>query len=264
MPDKKFEDDKKFVHEYVGSYVRKALEQNKKYATERQKPEQASGYVFLEELSKVGYSPQKIQDELLNILLAGRDTTASLLSHLWYVLARRPDVFDKLREEVLTLGNREPTFEQVKEMKYLQYCLNEALRLYPIVPMNGRTALRDTTLPRGGGADGKSPIFIPAGTVVNYQVYIMHRREDFYGKDSCEFKPERWASLRPSWQYLPFNGGPRICIGQQFALTEASYTTIRLLQNITSIESRDPSKYREFLTVTMAVGGGVQVGVTRV
>ena len=68
----------------------------------------------------------------MNILVAGRDTTASLLSHLWYILARRPDVFEKLRTEVLQLDGREPTFEETKEMKYLQYCLVEVLRLHPM------------------------------------------------------------------------------------------------------------------------------------
>lgn len=111
------------------------------------------------------------------------------------------------------------------------------LRLHPIVPGNARCAVRDTTLPIGGGPDGKSPIFIKAGQIVAYHVYVMQRRKDLYGEDALEFKPERWQYLRPryvhfrsfwliltqtnSWQYLPFNGGPRICIGQQFALTEA-------------------------------------------
>lgn len=263
LPDKEFTDGTKYVHEYVGNYVRKTIEQNKKYAALGEEAEPESKYVFLEHLAKTGYSEKKIQDELLNILLAGRDTTAGLLAHLWYIIARRPDVFEKLKAEVLSLGNKMPTFEQIKEMKYLQYCLNEALRLHPVVPLNGRTAVKDTTLPLGGGPDGKSPIFIPKGTQVNYQVWVMHRREEYYGKDADEFKPERWESLRPSWQFLPFNGGPRICIGQQFALTEASYTTIRLLQAFASIEPRDSRDYKELLTVTMAVRGGVQVGVTR-
>jgi len=69
--------------------------------------------------------------------------------------------------------------------------------LYPVVPGNGRTALVDTTLPVGGGPDGKSPIFIKAGQQVNYQVYVMHRRKDLFGEDASEFKPERWEKLRP-------------------------------------------------------------------
>ena len=138
-------------------------------------------------------------------------------------------MFNKLGAEVLRLDSRDPSFEEIKEMKYLQYCLNESLRLYPMhvpfplhpkvilidstylgvnpsssvistkcssVPINGRVAVKDTVLPLGGGPDGKSLIFIKAGTQVNYQVYSMHRRKDLYGKDADEFKPERWESMR--------------------------------------------------------------------
>ncbi|KAE8454401.1 hypothetical protein EG329_000023 [Mollisiaceae sp. DMI_Dod_QoI] len=221
LPNKRYTESINFVHEYVGDYVQKAVELSKANFNAEKKAEEGQKYVFLEELARTGVDKKKIQDELLNILLAGRDTTASLLSYTFYILARRPDVFEKLRAEVMTLGSGRPTFEQIKSLKYLQYTLNEVLRLRPIVPANGRCAVRDTTLPVGGGPDGKSPIFVKAGQQANYQVYVMHRRKDLYGEDAMEFKPERWEQFRPGWQYLPFNGGPRICIGQQFALTEA-------------------------------------------
>ena len=96
---------------------------------------------------------------------------------------------------------------------------------------------------------------------VSYSVYAMHRRKDFYGPDADEFKPERWETLRVGWGYLPFNGGPRICVGQQFALTEAGYTTVRLMQVFDSIEARDPRPWAEGLSITMAVGNGVQVAM---
>ena len=85
-----------------------------------------------------------------------------------------------------------------------------------------RMSVVDTVLPLGGGPDGKSPLFIPAKTNVQYSVYTMHRRKDLYGEDADEFKPERWETLRPGWEYLPFNGGPRICIGRKCS----RYTTI--------------------------------------
>ena len=90
-----------------------------------------------------------------------------------------------------------------------------ALRIHPVVPGNARMALRDTVIPLGGGPDGKSPVLIPKGETLAWSVYSMHRRKDFYGEDAEEFRPERWETLRPGWEYLPFNGGPRICIGRE-------------------------------------------------
>lgn len=74
-----------------------------------------------------------------------------------------------------------------------------ALRLYPVVTGNTRCAEVDTILPLGGGDDGKSPLFIPKGQAVQWSLYTMHRRKEFYGEDAEEFKPERWEKLRPGW-----------------------------------------------------------------
>ena len=132
FPDTKWAPSVKYVLEYVQEYVQQAVAKQELYASGK---EEANGdvtekYVFLNELAKTGYGEKKIQDELLNILLAGRDTTASLLSYVWYVFARRPDVFEKVRAEVLRVGMDAPTYEQIKEMKYLQYVMNESQ--YPL------------------------------------------------------------------------------------------------------------------------------------
>jgi cytochrome P450 len=103
-------------------------------------------------------------------------------------------------------------------------------------------------------------VFVPKGTNIRYSVYAMHRREDLF-ENAAEFRPERWETLHPTWEYLPFNGGPRICLGQQFSLTEASYTIIRLLQEFSKIESRDPGQWEEGLGMTCASFNGVKVGL---
>ena len=191
--------------------------------SEPEEPQPTSRYVFLHELVSQTSDPIKIRSELLNILLAGRDTTASFLSNIWFELSNRPDVWSRLQREIAAAlpDGDFPTFEKLKDMKYLRAVLNESLRLYPVVPENGRQAEVDTVLPVGGGEDGTSPVFVQKGQVVHWSLYTMHRRKDLYGEDAESFIPERWLDqdeekkgLRVGWEYLPFNGGPRICIGR--------------------------------------------------
>lgn len=90
----------------------------------------------------------------------------------------------------------------------------------------------------------------------------MHRRRDIYGEDADQFRPERWeGNLRAGWGYLPFNGGARICVGQQFALTEASYTMVRLVQKFGDIESRDSEPWKEQFGLTTASLNGTKVAL---
>lgn len=233
--------DNKIVNDFVRHYVDLALQKtpSEKQAEEGHPKEK---YVFLEALAQQTRDPVELRAQLLNILLAGRDTTSSLLSWTFHQLLRNPAVFTKLRTTIIsTFGTySSPTdisFSTLKSCQYLQYTLNEVLRLWTIVPGNGRQATRATTLPRGGGPNGDKPIFIPAKQQVDYSIHVMHRRHDIWGEDALEFKPERFYGKRPGWEFLPFNGGPRICIGQQFALTEASYVLVRLLQRFDRIEA---------------------------
>lgn len=228
-----FRKDTTFIHDFVDRYIERRLKLKTSENVEKLGEDR---YVFLNELTKETQDPLRIRAELLNVLLAGRDTTASLLSNAWFVLAKRPDIWANLRAEVDQLGSELPTFEMMKEMKYLRAFLKEcktrpifdiplikenfknsprltsfygsspALRLHPVVPANSRMAIADTVLPKGGGPDGESPLFIPKKTVVQYHVYVMHRRKDLYGDDAEEFRPERWETIRPGWEYLPFNG----------------------------------------------------------
>lgn len=81
--------------------------------------------------------------------------------------------------------------------------------------MNSRVANCDTVIPCGGGSDGKSPVLVPRGTPVVYNIYGLHRREDVYGSDIETFRPDRWETLRLGWEFLPFSGGPRVCLGRK-------------------------------------------------
>jgi cytochrome P450 len=141
--------------------------------------------------------------------------------------------------------------------------MHETLRLYPSVPFNVRLALKDTTLPRGGGPSGQDPIGILKDTPIGYSTILMQRRPDLT-PDSLFFSPERWETWQPRpWQYIPFNGGPRICIGQQFALTEMGYTLVRLMQKFerveTDMQSRDGGSPCLKAEIVLQPGEGVYV-----
>ncbi|KAI1765335.1 cytochrome P450 52A11 [Hypoxylon sp. FL1150] len=240
VPLKSFRDGLKVVNEFCNIYIDRALRLSPEELATKTKSDQ--GYTFLHELASFTRDRKVLRDQLVAVLLAGRDTTASTLSWTFYELGRNPEVVRKLRREILdTVGaDRTPTYADLKGMKYLQNVVNETLRLYPAVPFNVRTALRDTTLPRGGGPDGSLPLPVLKGTPVGYSALAMQRREDLYpaGARPALFDPDRWAHWQPRpWQYIPFNGGPRICIGQQFALTEMTYVLTRVFQRYERVES---------------------------
>lgn len=250
-----FYHDCKKVHEFADHYVSLALQNA---PLEKFSKSGKQKYVFLHELTRETQDPIELRAQLLHLLLAGRDTTAGLLGWTFYLLARHPKVFDRLRREVVdAFGSyqnpKEISFETLKNCSYLQHVLSEALRLFPSVPGNCRIATCDTTLPRGGGPDGLSPLFIKEGDRVYYVVYIMHRRKDIWGEDANEFRPERWINRKSGWEFLPFNGGPRICLGQQFALTNAGFVVTRMLQRFDAIENLDDDPVAKHeLSVTTA------------
>ena len=261
-------------HHFVDQAVQKALDANDMARPKLLADEMREQYVFIDALIQETRDKKELRDQCLNVLLAGRDTTACCLTWTFRLLARHPQVLDKLRKEIESItGLGEdaplPTREDLKKMRYLDLVLKEVLRLYPSVPINSRTALKTTTLPVGGGSDGQSPILIRKGEAVGYCVYAMHRRTDIYGNDASEFRPERWEDGRLSrdvgYGYLPFNGGPRVCLGQEFALLEAGYTVARLVQRFPFIDvpAGDPNvgvgEEKQVLTLVVASGDGCRV-----
>jgi cytochrome P450 len=248
----------KVVHQFADYYVNLALTTDlSSLKLHPNKEQERDKYIFLKELVQVTRDPTELRSQLLNILLAGRDTTAGLLGWVFYYLVRHPEIFQKLRATIVEqFGSceqaRDISFETLKGCSYLQYTMSEVLRLNATVPNNSRRATRDTTIPRGGGPDGNAPVYIKKGQQVNYSVHSLHLREDIWGPDVMEFKPERWVGRRPGWDFLPFNGGPRICLGQQFALTEAGYVIVRMLQKFDKIDNyeTDPVMRHQYSVTT--------------
>ncbi|MCJ1464378.1 hypothetical protein MMC07_002991 [Pseudocyphellaria aurata] len=235
---KEFRENCKITHQFVDHFVEMAMNKVPQNKTDEK------NHTFLDSLLEQTNDRVKIRSELINILLAGRDTTAGFLGWLFYILARHPDIYSKLRNIIVKdFGSYEYpeaiSLDGLKNCHYLQNCLHETLRLFPPVPANSRQAVRDTTIPRGGGPDGMGKVFIRKNQQVIYTVYALHRRRDLWGPDADDFNPDRWTGRKHGWDYLPFNGGPRVCLGQQFALTEVSYVTVRMLQRFDKLENRD-------------------------
>ncbi|KAI8243622.1 Cytochrome P450 monooxygenase fsdH [Colletotrichum sp. SAR 10_96] len=243
--DAKFRESCRIVHAYADKFVKQALEFRQRelmFPTEKKDEYTRQRYVFLNELAKDTDNPIMLRDQIVNMLLAARDTTAGLLAFTFFMLARKPEVWKKLRADVLEHYTEPLTYDAVQEMTYLRFVLQE-----------------NCVIPVGGGPDGRSPMFVAKNNVVTYSTFVMHRRPELFGPDAEEFIPERWETFRPGWEYLPFNGGPRVCPGQKFALTESSYTVARLLHAFSGIENLDPTEWREQLTLSLTLNNGVKV-----
>lgn len=187
--------------------------------------------LFVAQEEKESFSVEFLRDMALNFVIAGRDTTACLLSWVVYELCVSPEVQDKLCLEIdqkLPSGTV-PTLKQLSaaEMPYLNGVIYEALRMHPSVPMLSKTATRDDTLPDG------TPV--PEGTNVQIHPWSMGRDAGLYAKPDV-FKPERWMdrggfSMPDSYEFPVFQAGPRICLGMDMAIFEAKLLISMLFED---------------------------------
>ncbi|KAH6603733.1 hypothetical protein Trco_008508 [Trichoderma cornu-damae] len=264
----------KILHAFVDGIVEKAY--NKRKAQQDCEPSQS----FLESMLHNTDDLVKIRFEVLGLLLAGRDTVASVMSNLFFVLAQRSDIWKQLQIEVERLKKGKPTYDDIKGLKYLRQVINEsewhpytryeifitnaaiiALRLYPPVPALFRAANRTTVLPRGGGADGRSPVLVPKGTIISCSTFSLQRREDLFGPDAQEFCPERWDNLSVRWEFLPFSAGPKVCMGQAYAYAEMAYIVSRIVQEFERVERRSDEPWVEQWSITLSNASGTKVGL---
>ena len=163
-----------------------------------------------------GMSDRQLRDEVITLLSAGHETTATALAWTWYLIARHPNVEMRLAAELQTvLGGRAPTAADVPRLQYVEHIVMEAMRLYPPVFAMGRMTKEPCVI---GGFD------IPTGTSFLMSQWVSHRDPRYFDSPE-EFRPERWADDRmlqlPKFAYFPFGGGPRLCIGAPLAMLEA-------------------------------------------
>jgi cytochrome P450 len=184
-------------------------------------------------------SDRAICDELVLFLLAGHDTTSTALTYALWALGHRPDLQQRVAAEAGALGDRPLTHEDMPRLRYTAQVLHEALRLCPPAPAVGRMVMADIEV------DGYR---LPAGTFAVVAIYALHRDpalwDDPLRFDPDRFSPER-SKARDRWQYLPFGGGPRACIGDHFAMLEATLALATILRRA-KIQSLDG----DFPTIT--------------
>lgn len=168
-------------------------------------------------------SDAMIRDQMFTMLVAGHDTTTAMLAWAMYLLGQHQDITMKARAEVdAVLGDEPPTFEHLTHLKYLDQIINETMRLYPPLHLGNRLATTDLEF---------QGYTIPAGSRVLYSPYLTHRHPDHWPHPTT-FNPDHFApgQARPPYAFVPFGGGPRICLGAAFAQVEARAILARILQ----------------------------------
>ena len=178
-------------------------------------------------MNETGLSDGELYDQVLTMVMAGHETTAKSLTWTLHVLAGQPSVAAAVRGELASvLGGHPPTAADLPLLGLTRRVIDEAVRLYPPVWLISRRAVRDTSL---------GEYVVPAGALVCISPWTLHRNPAYW-PDPTRFDPGRFlppaVAGRPSHAYLPFGGGPRVCIGRAFALTEAALVLAAILPRL--------------------------------
>ncbi|KDP42786.1 hypothetical protein JCGZ_00485 [Jatropha curcas] len=258
---RKFHNDLKVINDCLDGLIRNAKESRQETDVEKLQQrdyaniKDASLLRFLVDMRGADVDGRQLRDDLMTMLIAGHETTAAVLTWAVFLLVQNPSKMRKAQAEIDTvLGQGKPTFELLKKLVYIRLIVVEALRLYPQPPLLIRRALKSDVLP-GGYKGSKDGYAIPKGTDIFISVYNLHRSPYFWDLPN-EFEPERflvqrkseeiegWTGFDPSrspgalypneiiadFAFLPFGGGPRKCVGDQFALMESTVALAMLLQ----------------------------------
>nr|AYV88885.1 cytochrome P450 oxidase CYP97B51 [Polygala tenuifolia] len=274
----KFHKDLKVINECLDDLIRNAKETRQETDVEKLQQrdylnlKDASLLRFLVDMRGADVDDRQLRDDLITMLIAGHETTAAVLTWAIFLLAQNPAKMKKAQEEVdLILKARSPSFESLKALQYTRLIIVEALRLYPQPPLLIRRALNSDKLP-GGYKGDKDGYEIPKGVDIFLSVYNLHRSPYFWDNPH-DFDPERflvqktsdgiegWAGFDPSrspgalypneimsdFALIPFGGGPRKCLGDQFALMESTISLALLLHKF-DVELNGPPESVELVT----------------
>ena len=207
----------------------------------------------VDEESGAGMSDRQLRDEMMTLFLAGHETTSTALTWTWYLLSQHSEVEATLLGELHeVLRGRLPTAADLQNLPYTEMVVREALRLYPPAPGVAREPIEDVTI---GGYR------VPKGSLVTVNTYALQRDPRFFD-DPERFDPERfargWEDRIPRYAYLPFGGGPRVCIGNGFAMMEARLILATVAQRCQfSLEPHQD--VRPIQLVTVRPRGGIRM-----
>jgi cytochrome P450 len=212
-----------------------------------------------DEESGIGMSDRQLHEEMMTLFLAGHETTAMALTWTWYLLSRHPQVEEKLVDEVSrVLKGRPPTVADLAQLPYTEMVVRESMRLYPPAPGVAREPIEDVRI---GGYD------VPRGSLITVNTYAMHRDRRFFD-DPERFDPERfgpgWEERIDRYAFLPFGGGPRVCIGNGFAMMEARLILATVVQRVRlSLEPGQQIVPMQLVTVRPKHGMRMRVNARR-
>ncbi len=200
---------------------------------------------------------QQLRDEVMTMLLAGHETTALALSWAWFLLASYPETQAKLQDEVdRTLAGRLPAAADMAQLPYANNVVRETMRLYPPAWVVTRMASEQVEV---GG------YVVPAGSNIIISPWVTHRDERFFPQPDV-FDPDRWTTERerllPKFAYFPFGGGPRVCIGNNFALMEAAMLLAAVAQRF-HISLAPGETVEPLSSITLRPKNGVHVRLRR-
>ena len=203
-------------------------------------------------------SDEQIQDEVVTIFLAGHETTAVALTWLFHCLDENPEVEAKLLQEAKTaLNGRTPAIEDLKNLEYTRMVVEETMRLYPAVWSMGRQSYHDDVI--GGWS-------VPAATNCFIPIYYIHRSEKYW-PEAQKFIPERFnkenSKNRHKFIYFPFGGGPRLCIGNNFALMEMQLLVPMIIQQF-HLQKPKNFKFKLSTLITMRPDPEMQMEIQKI
>jgi len=201
----------------------------------------------------VRMTDHQLRDEAMTLFMAGHETTADTLTWAWYLLSQDPEVEARLHAELAeVLGGRAPGVADLPRLAYTEHVVTETLRLYPTVWLLGREAIEPCEV---GGYR------VPVGTTVYMSQWVVHRDPRFFD-DPEVYHPDRWADglaqRLPRYAYFPFGGGPRICIGNGFAMMESVLLLATIAQRF-RLALAPGAMIKPLPTMTLRPDGGIKM-----